>query len=470
MKKKELIFMLFLMALLLSGCSRKKSEYDLKAVFAYDDIQESKTEEEIIEPETKDTNDESAKKKTDISVKESEKAHSPKEQPQKHIETEEAEQKDEFDVKQESIVEITLPPTPSEVPVHYAEAPQAGTIGDDITEENPGEEGTDDGTGEGTPDEQGDGSGIGEGDDDGKGTGDEADTGEDGNMASPGDANLDIPVLDEPEPEPEQPPSEEPEEPVSKGLEYEGTLGRYIWGEAPDVSNLHVYYVEGEERREVTDYSISMDYPELKNPGEIHSAQISAELYSPIYTYAPGIYNATIVYEDTFCEVPYELDIVFVCVNVEISNYCTNPEVHGTEVEYDERGDVIEVIGEKCLNGEKYNWCRHCSSTYSYIYKTIYSENGQVKYYIKRYCDGRGGYFLLFPIYYDYNFTREDYDACGIKNDYIYSETFYYDTMEIDKDALYQRSEYVYEVWNSYAHIDILVPEEITIEWLHYDH
>ena len=148
-------------------------------------------------------------------------------------------------------------------------------------------------------------------------------------------------------------PPDTTEEPQKTGkivnLYSEGTLGTYIWGQPADTSELHIF-VEYEDGRkeEVTDYTIDMGYPDRENrkaPSNIANEWVrcchdilygSKNNISDYITeknyfynwYTPGIYNATVEYQNNTIEVPYTLNIMAVLVYWNEFTVCSNTEEH----------------------------------------------------------------------------------------------------------------------------------------------
>ena len=144
--------------------------------------------------------------------------------------------------------------------------------------------------------------------------------------------------------------TEEPQK-TSKivNLYSEGTLGTYIWGQPADTSELHIFveYEDGREE-EVTDYTVDMGYPDRENrkiPSDIDNEwarcchdrlhgwknNISDYITEKNYFYnwyTPGIYNATVEYQNNTIEVPYTLNIMFVQIYWSECTDCSNPEEH----------------------------------------------------------------------------------------------------------------------------------------------
>ncbi len=192
----------------------------------------------------------------------------------------------------------------------------------------------------------------------------------------------------------------DPEKIVS--LSYEGELGTYIWGETPNLSLLIVTakYEDGHEEV-ITNYNIDMNYPE-RIYKSIPSTTINAEqLYAfprilDLRTYTPGIYEATISAQEATVNVPYELIIMFAGI-VFFNNYkCTDPEGH--KVIRDQNGEIIDCDGGCFVSPE---------------YSTI---SGKI-------------IILDIPLYNDYVLTIDD----------IVSDPFFFSTFPGIENAVFER-------------------------------
>lgn len=482
MKKRLCVILVAAMILTsFTGCDKQRSEYNVSAVFAYDDIQETKdsldkasstdavleenshmnregedqdsaTREEsslksdkTSDNDDSDINDESKvrdNKKQDDNLEASN--MKPKDAKELQGNNEPINSDSDFNVPTEDIVQSpNNDALPTTIPEYQAPEPTSGSFEGD-TSSNPGEGSSE--TGETT----------------------NPDASTDTSVASGGDANLDTPTMTD---APVEDPTEEPttEEPVAKGLEYEGDLGWYIWGETPDTSNLHIYYVEGEERTEIFDYSISMNYPDrlslsMKTYDDLNNGVGGNAGNGYVYaTYIPGTYNATIIFGDYFCEVPYELKIVYIGLDIRYTNYCTDFENHKNDFE---DGFAIFSHGENddptLIGNTGYHFCPNCSTCYFYEYGPV---EGKKDYsYYNSLCGG----LVYVPLYYDYTFSNEDIAYYNISEEYIVGN-FNVETVTLDKDSLPARREendqlflscYISDFCNS------LIPENIEILWI----
>lgn len=278
-------------------------------------------------------------------------------------------------------------------------------------------------------------------------------------------------------------PEQNPPDPVSYGLEYEGSLGRYIWGETADTSGLHIYYNSDSGRQEITDYNIEMNYPSLRSYGGISSSYTGAagSKKTTYNTYDPGIYNARVTYGDYYCEVPYELDVVFVKIDFKTTNYCTDPTAHRSELVWDDTIDSFEFWKGNTVwdfsQGSEYTYCKHCSTCNCLNYEGDYSysetvgglqviKHRTVNY--SRYENNTGSWSLYYPLYYDYSFTRSEFDSIGITDEYQVYKDFNYDTLSVSKESMMNiewAGSYVFGI-GTYATYYVLVPEDVNMSWI----
>ena len=315
---------------------------------------------------------------------------------------------------------------------------------------------------EGTGDGPGDGSGSGEGP--GSGTGD-----------SPGGDQK-----KEEEKKQEEPKKDE----KSYGLEYEGDLGRYIWGETPDTSKLKIYYTAEGGRKEIKDYKIEMDYPELRSAPTISNSNKNTLV---VNTYDPGSRIATVTYGKYYCQVPYELDVAYVALDFEITNYCTDPS-HRADIATDDEGFATEKYSVDGLWNDTYDfsgafpgytYCKYCSgissstNTESVRYEETIDGMTYVKYKdvdITSYSCWFGKWTVLYPMYNDYSFTRDEFNQIGVQQDYETSIEYYYDTLSVDKNSMMSvewAGDYNYSA-GTYAKFRVVAPEGVDLNWAAY--
>ena len=306
---------------LMSGCNKAKSEFKPDSPFAYTNIQETKYSfEDQLQP------DEFAELPADEIIP------------------------DDLDPGgQDSSPDGTGPNRAMEYPMAQIKAknnPSNNTSPDNPSDTAPGTDSnpSSDAPGDGSGDGPGDGSGNGEGP--GGGTGD-----------NPGGNQQ----------KKEEKKQEEPKKDAkSYGLEYEGDLGRYIWGENPDTSKLKIYYTAEGGRKEIKDYQIDMAYPELSSSPSISTSSKGTLVCK---TYEPGSRIATVTYGKYYCQVPYELDIAYIGLDFEITNYCTDPS-HRNDIATDDEGFSTEKYSVDGLWNDTYDfsaafpgytYCKYCS-------------------------------------------------------------------------------------------------------------
>ncbi len=259
-----------------------------------------------------------------------------------------------------------------------------------------------------------------------------------GSSDSNNDSSEEVTTNDEsenPEDKTEQTSSEEDTVPDGSivSLEYEGKLGEYIWGEYPDLSELHIFAVKNNgEKEEITDYNINMNYPEL-------SPMKKLSLYDIDYydedrycdTYVPGEYYATVWYGDTTVEIPYDLNIYYICVNIDNQYYCTNYEEHKNPRESTINEDPNHPV---------------CSNCYKFEY--IFGEGSR--------AFGIGNTYFV-PLYYDYYLSEDDLE--------MYNFTYGYDQhwnnipASASKDSATYLGEYRYRAF-SYIDSITYIPED----------
>ena len=268
------------------------------------------------------------------------------------------------------------------------------------------------------------------------------------------------------------------------GLEYSGDLGRYIWGETADTSNLHIYYTAEGGKKEITDYKIEMNYPAIDtSPLAISTAPSDAGVDKTYDTYQPGIYIADVTYGEYYVQVPYELDVAYVTINFHISNYCTDPDNHRYDIETDEDGLDIEKYSANSIYDDScdmssifpgYNYCKYCSSTtYTTEQEEVYYDEvvGDTTIARSKWVDMTTyrpqiiSWKVMYPITGDYSFTRDDFNALGITEDYTTYASYNYDTLEISKSSMMSAEwlgDYCYSA-GTYVDYYVVVPEDVTI-------
>ena len=268
------------------------------------------------------------------------------------------------------------------------------------------------------------------------------------------------------------------------GLEYSGDLGRYIWGEAVDTSNLHIYYTAEGGKKEITDYNIEMNYPAIDtSPLAISTAPSDAGVDKTYDTYQPGIYIADVTYGEYYVQVPYELDVAYITINFHISNYCTDPDNHRYDIETDEDGLDIEKYSANSIYDDScdmssifpgYNYCKYCSSTtYTTEQEEVYYDEvvGDTTIAKSKWVDMTTyrpqiiSWKVMYPITGDYSFTRDEFNALGITEDYTTYASYNYDTMDISKSSMMSvewLGDYCYSA-GTYVDYYVVVPEDVTI-------
>ena len=271
--------------------------------------------------------------------------------------------------------------------------------------------------------------------------------------------------------------------PKAYGLEYEGDLGRYIWGEDADTSNIHIYYTAEGGRKEITDYEITMDYPELVTFSEtIHTGSQGTTTFEP---YEPGIYNAMVTYGKYYCQVPYELDIVYITMDFYLTNYCIDAS-HRDDIVYDDEGFATEKYYSDGLYGTNtdltstfpgYTYCKNCSAIWSTtavekvqyevtVDDTTYFDYKDIN--MTTYGCKVGHWKVMYPITGDYEFTREEFNKIGVTEDYTTYADYQYDTLDTDKEEMmgYEwESDYVYNA-GTYVKYYTVAPEGVDLSWI----
>ena len=419
--KKKLYISAAAVAMLfaMTGCDKEKSKYEVSAVFAYTDIQETKESPEM---ETATDTDAIMPPVADAS-------QTPTDNP--------------------SPTDGPAPQTRQNPnAANSAQTPNAPATGDQTTSgEGASSEGNSPGGGGATGGENGDG-----GDQNG---------GDSGNTKTP-----------------EEPKKTE----KSYGLEYEGDLGRYIWGEKADTSDLHIYYTAEGGRKEIKDYEISMDYPELRATDTISTGDNHRLVYD---TYDPGSRVAMVTYGKYYCQVPYELDIVYVTFDINITNYCTDP-AHRNDITYDDEGFATEKYSADGLWNDTddmsaafpgYTYCKYCSaiSSNTQVETIQYDEVIDGMKYI-RYKDVDmttygcriGKWTVYYPLYEDYTFTRDEFDKIGIVQDYTTVADYKYDSLVVDKNSMLGfewAGDYVFDA-GCYVKFNVVAPEGTDLSWI----
>lgn len=178
---------------------------------------------------------------------------------------------------------------------------------------------------------------------------------------------------------------------------YEGTLGNYIWGEAVDKSKLKVYAEFGDgSTKEVEAYSVNMNYPERYVASE-------KKMFSFPKTYDPGVYQATISYENAQIECPYNLIALFIMVTDVYYGSCKDPEGHNALLRKKEEFTNVQFPFDIYL----------CDETHDCFYWKIESDGGK--------SVGISNHEIYyFPVYYDYTYTIED-----LKSDNYYANVYF---------------------------------------------
>ena len=221
-------------------------------------------------------------------------------------------------------------------------------------------------------------------------------------------------------------------------LEYEGTLGEYIWGEYPDLSELHIFEInEKGEKAEITDYNINMNYPELTPMKKIRLFDKMIwyeEDNCYLETYTPGEYYATVWYGDKTIDIPYVLNIYYAVLDVEVNVYCTNPEEH--RVHYYVLNEDPDHL--TCPNCFKY-------------FEDIFGEGSTTT--------GVGHVFMV-PLYYDYYLNEGDLAMYNLEYDYDYEQ--YWMNMPINgsKDSATCVGDYRYKIIGQWCLSKTYIPED----------
>ena len=427
------------MLFVMSGCNKAKAAFTPDSPFAYTNIQETKySYEEELQP------DEYAEENSDEIMPDE---MGPGAQDTRPDGTD-PNRAMEYPMAQIKAKDNPSNNTPS------ADTPSEGTPAGGDSSPTPGA------PGEGTGDGPGDGSGSGEGP--GSGTGD-----------SPGGDQK-----KEEEKKQEEPKKDE----KSYGLEYEGDLGRYIWGETPDTSKLKIYYTAEGGRKEIKDYKIEMDYPELGSAPSISTSSMGTLVCK---TYEPGNRIATVTYGKYYCQVPYELDIVYITMNFYLTNYCTDPS-HRNDITYDDAGFATEKYYSDGLYGTNtdmtsifpgYTYCKYCSATwYSTAVESVqYEETVDDYTYIRTrdvnmttYGCKVGHWTVMYPIIKDYDFTRAEFNEIGVTEDYTTYPDFKYDTLSVDKASMmgYEwEDDFSYNA-GTYVNYYTVAPEGTDLSWV----